>query len=550
MRRQLSLYVMLAGACVFLASLYLWWIESTLKASGNVTQSLLNEFSGSLRYYGWSGPYGSAAALAALALVLGAAVALLRPQLGKRLPLATTAAVLLYLALLNAANLHGTGIFQGVFQHLSVGLATGAYLGIGSAVVAFLAALAARWEEVARRPSASAVVALALTLGLLAAYLLPWLHVHVPHGRTGAVIFGYQLSNVGNSVVVFVTAIACFGWPLWTRETPPGRRLVAALGIAVLVGGGLSTLGTNRHWPNEAWLQLGCALGLVALALVTSRRLRVSRPQVAEAAAVAAASLLALSMFLPWQRLCDPVGGACVSNNGWTLGQGQTGGLASMAGGLAVILLVLLLGFRHLYVELAVGAAIYVMASGFAITQEQGSFSHLAFGAPIGFAGAALLLVAAARRLWNVPPDWKRLAVRFVPMLVCLGFLAIPVATLTCRLSLFSAFSVTLDAYSPWRWDWVELGAILVGLRLFGRWLGGPKADDELVLLPLALLAMTVLSVVEASRAGYINWEAWLSIALCVLLAVLGWFERNSGLDKLRIPEEIWRVDRLPEPDS
>jgi hypothetical protein len=135
-------------------------------------------------------------------------------------------------------------------------------------------------------------------------------------------------------------------------------------------------------------------------------------------------------------------------------------------------------------------------------------------------------------------------------MLACLGFLAIPVATLTGRLSLFSAFSVTLDAYSPWRWDWVELGAILVGLRLLGRWLAGPKADDELVLLPLALLAMTVLTVVEASRAGYINWEAWLSMGLCVLLVVLGWLERNGGLDKLRIPEEIWRVDRLPEPDG
>jgi hypothetical protein len=549
MRRQLSLYVMLASACVFLASLYLWWIESTLKVAGNVTQNMLNEFSGSLRFYGWSGPYGSAAALAALAVVLGAAVALLRPQLGKRLPLATAAAALLYLALLDAANLHGTGIFQGVFQHLSVGLATGAYLGIGSAAVAFLAALAARWE-IARRPSATEAVALALTVGLLAAFILPWLHVHVPHGKTGAVIFGYQLSNVGSSVVVFVATLACFGWPLWSRRTPPGRRLVAALGIAVLVGGGLSALGTHRHWPNEAWLQLGCALGLVALALVTSRGLRVSRPQVVEAAAVAAASLLAFSMFLPWQRLCDPVGGACVSNNGWTLGQGPTGGLASTAGGLAVILLVLLLGFRHLYLELAVGAAIYVMASGFAIAQEEGSFSHLAFGAPIGFAGAALLLVAAARRLWQVPPDWKRLAVRFVPMLLCLGFLAIPVATLTGRLSLFSVFSVRLDAYSPWRWDWVEFGAILVGLRLLGRWLGGPKTDDELVLLPLALLAMTVLSVVEASRAGYINWEAWVSIALCVVLAVLGWFERNGGLDKLRIPEGIWRVDRLPEPDG
>jgi hypothetical protein len=38
-----------------------------------------------------------------------------------------------------------------------------------------------------------------------------------------------------------------------------------------------------------------------------------------------------------------------------------------------------------------------------------------------------------------------------------------------------------------------ELGAILVAPRLLGRWLCGPRAGDELVLLPLALLALTVL---------------------------------------------------------
>jgi hypothetical protein len=63
-------------------------------------QSLLNQFSGKLRIYGWVGPYGSAAALAALALVLGAGASLVLPQLGKRLPLASAGAALLYLALL------------------------------------------------------------------------------------------------------------------------------------------------------------------------------------------------------------------------------------------------------------------------------------------------------------------------------------------------------------------------------------------------------------------------------------------------------------------
>jgi hypothetical protein len=95
-----------------------------------------------------------------------------------------------------------------------------------------------------------------LTAGLLAAFILPWLHVHVPHVPIG-VATGYQMSNVGSSVVVFIAAIACFGLPLWARGAPPGRRLFAALGILVLVAGGLSTLGTHLHWPFEAWLQLG-----------------------------------------------------------------------------------------------------------------------------------------------------------------------------------------------------------------------------------------------------------------------------------------------------
>jgi len=534
MRRRLSLFVLMASPCVFLASLYLLWVESAHKATGSGIAGLLNEFAGSgVSFYGWAGIYGSAAALAALALILGAGVSLLRPQLTTRLPLASAGLALLYLALLNAAYLQGTSVFEATFRHVSVHLAPGADLGIASAAIAFLAAVGAHWEQVARRPSVPVVVAFALTVGLLAAFILPWLQVHAPHVRTGGAI-GYQTSNLGSSVAVFIAAIACFGLPLWARGTPPGRRLVAALGIVVLVAGGLSTLGTHLHWTYEAWLQLGCSLGLVALALTTSRGLRISWPPIDEVAAMAAGSLLVVSMFLPWQKICVPGGGACVSSSGWTLAQAPT------AGGLTVVLLVLLLGFRHLYVELAVGAAIYVMASGFAITRAP--MTHLGWGAFLGFVGAAGLLVVCASRLGSVPHDQKRLLMRFVPMLACLGFLAIPVVTLTGQLSLFS---LTLDAYSPWRWDWIELAAVLVALRLLGRWLGGPKADDELVLLPVALLALTVLTVVEAHSAGYINWEAWLSIGLCVLLALLGWLERN-GLENFRVPEEIWRIDRLP----
>jgi hypothetical protein len=46
------------------------------------------------------------------------------------------------------------------------------------------------------------------------------------------------------------------------------------------------------------------------------------------------------------------------------------------------------------------------------------------------------------------------------------------------------------------------------------------------------------------------GWESWVSFGLCLLLAVLGWLERTNRLESFRVPEEIWRVDRLPEAES
>jgi hypothetical protein len=260
---------------------------------------------------------------------------------------------------------------------------------------------------------------------------------------------------------------------------------------------------------------------------------------VADAAAVAAASLLVFSMFLPWQKICGPGSGACATYSGWTLADSAT------AGGLVVILLVLLLGFRRLFVELAVGAAIYVTAAGFATTQPH-EHANLGYGAPLGFAGAALLLVAAVRRLPTVPTGQKRRLTRLLPTVACLGFLALPIATLTER------FAPRLDFDSPWRyWSWLGVAGILVALRLLGRWVGGPKADDELVLLPLALLVLTVFAVILTRRTfGTVSWESWASIGICLLLTVLGWLERSGGLENFRVPEEIWRVDQLPEAES
>ena len=97
MGRRLSLYVLLASALTFLASLFLTWVHPAYAADG------------------W-GTYGEVAALVALALAAGAGASLPRPQLERRLPLASAGVALLYLALFNAAQLNGLGVFEEFVQ--------------------------------------------------------------------------------------------------------------------------------------------------------------------------------------------------------------------------------------------------------------------------------------------------------------------------------------------------------------------------------------------------------------------------------------------------
>ena len=47
-------------------------------------------------------------------------------------------------------------------------------------------------------------------------------------------------------------------------------------------------------------------------------------------------------------------------------------------------------------------------------------------------------------------------------------------------------------------------------------------------------------------RNGEVVWGAVILVGLCLLLILLGWIEERSGLENLRLPDEIWRVDRLP----
>jgi hypothetical protein len=513
---RLPLLVLLGSSLTFLASLYLTWVSAgdparALRTNEGAT-SILNLFSNAFAVNGW-GAFGQAAAIAAVALGLLAVVSLIRPELEAVFPIGGCAIALAVLALVNVADLRTQGMYRAGLDGLSAHLSTGAYVGAAAALVALLAAAWLSHDEISERGNAAA--ATLLTIGLVAAYVLPTLNVHT-HRLKGS--GGFQ-SIAGESYgTAIMLLIASFGLTFWFGARTPLRRLAAAAVVLALVLGGYSVLGTRVHWPYEAWLAIGCAVGLLGLAVASGReRLTLAR---ADAVALTGATVLLASLFFNWEKAC--FGRACFVSTGW--GGGLTAGLVG-------ILVVLLLGFRYLSPEIAVTIAIYVLASGFADTAH----GSLSYGAFVGFAGAALLLVAVGLR----PRKRIRAGARFVPVAVSVAFLAIPVATLTGRLP------GDIEFFGAWPLHLLEAAAIVVGLRLIWRWLSGPAADLELLVLPIALLALTSLDLGERLHDHVIGWEGWLALALSVLLVVLGWIGQRGGLDNFRIPDEIWRVDRI-----
>jgi hypothetical protein len=95
--------------------------------------------------------------------------------------------------------------------------------------------------------------------------------------------------------------------------------------------------------------------------------------------------------------------------------------------------------------------------------------------------------------------------------------------------------------------SWLTVAGALLGIHLFGSWLrraaGGSARPGLLVVLPLALLALAALDLIRLRSAG-ITWGGGLVVGLCILLAVLGRVEAQSGLEKMQIPASL-RVDRL-----
>jgi hypothetical protein len=508
-RNRLPAFVLLVCALTFLASLYLPWRI----IGGNSTD-------------GWSTEAGVAASLAALVLVAGSAAAVVRPSLLSRLPLASAALAALCLAV-GSLLVMRAGFNS--FAELDVHDAYGAYLGIASAGLTLLAAFALGRASI-RRPNAAEAVATLLVVGLLASYLLDWAKAG---GQTSASFPGVVLA-----VVVLAAAAVCFV----LRGTP---RLYGAAAIAVLTGAGVTSVASEPTVTVSygAWMALGFAVALVALAAIAGPRTKPTLPSAASVLVAGAAAVFVVALFLPWQKLCAPSGqtfgaglGLCVTTTGWAIGD-----QAAVAGVLALaVLLAAAVASRAvaLTLELALAIAILTASAGQAIGGQFGGAVGWGFGygAYVGFVAAGVLLLSSLVPLRLRRPERGPAAVRLVPL----------AAALAC----FCAVALPLWGVLPDRWSpevdvlrsWYAIAGMLLTLHLIRRWLD--PAGEQLVFIPLALLALVTLDLVHERDQG-MTWGGGILVGLCLFLAALGWKERTGGLEGFRVPE-IWRIDRLP----
>ncbi|HZT94984.1 MAG TPA: hypothetical protein VE985_10970 [Gaiellaceae bacterium] len=539
MHGRRPLFLVLGGALTFLASLYLPWQGTSHETTASQgVLALLNLFSdnnGSID--GWGSSAGVAASLAALALVGMAAAALVRSDAVRKLPLVPIALALVYLATAHLVVLRADEKLFASHEHFR--FSYGAYLGIAAAVVALLASMLGE-GRIVRPPSAIEGVGLLLGTGLLVSFLLPWAK---PFGPTKLSFPGVKLP-----LVVLSAGVVCW---LLRSAVRNGERFYAAVAIAVLTGAAVDAISPNRV-VYGAWMSLGFVLALVASTAFARRPERLVRPSLPVGLTAAAAGTFVVALFLPWQRFCNPAGhpfghgiGRCIPTTGWAMEEP-----GAVAGALAIVLIlaaVVAAWARAAILELTTGVAILTAAIGTSVAGRPAAVGWgLGYGAYVGFAAAGVLLVIALARRRPPRLERQRLLVRLVPL----------AASLAC----FCAIAFPLWSPLPADWDqqasvligWYTMGGLLLTLRLVRRWLESayrpPARADELLLLPLALLALTALDLVRERDSG-LTWGGGILVGLCLLLTLFGWIEQRGGLARLEVPE-LLRVDRLPETES
>jgi hypothetical protein len=329
MRRPWSALV-LVGALLLLASLYLPWERAS--SSGRAPTGFLNLLSGD----GWASGVGPAAALSALLLTAMAAVAVARPNLSRRLPLGRCALFAGYFAVAvgagaRSAAQRNSAALDGA--HFDYGY--GAYAGIAGGIIALIAAGAMRRRELERYHSASRIAILALVVGLLVAFLLPWVRFVAPTP--------YAWLGITTPAATVAAVLALCLPVAWSQAHAHTERLVFATATALFTDAALRSLPFSGSRAYRAWVGLGVAGAILAFGLVAG--VRAPRPELPPWHAIAtsgAAALLVTGLFLPWQVECYPKGadfapnaGICFSTNGWTTPLGPAA--AVLAIGLVIV---------------------------------------------------------------------------------------------------------------------------------------------------------------------------------------------------------------------
>jgi hypothetical protein len=553
--RSLPALVLSAGGLALLVSLYLPW-QSTGSCSeqdygfgtqGGTVCGLLDLFSGVRTLDGLSTDVGRAAALFALLLVVVGAAAWARPGLARRLPLGRAALLAGYFGLAVGVQTRSDAHQQwspGTFHY-----AYGAYLGLAATIVILVAGAVGRRGELARFRSASQCVLVLLVGGLVGAFLLPWEHVML--FGPNEVIASFAVPGIASAAAAVAAALAMCLPVQWSR---PRAVLAERLGFAAAVAlfTGAAAVSFPPFYGQRAyglWLALGFAGGLLLLALVDGRRrLSLVEPSWRQLAAAVAGVLFIASLFLPWERQCyaansgfGPLGGHCFSTNAWA----RTLPTAAAAL-LALALVVAVLEPRRLrlsVVELAAGFGLLVATIGFGLEEGVGGGFQVghAYGSTIGFVLAAALCASALLGSRLPSLDWRRVAVRLTPIAACAAYLTIIV------LPMWDVFQEPFHAppiYPPL--SWLTIVGALLGIHLLGMWfrgIAGAPGSPDLVLLPLALLALASVDFIN-QRGNVATWGRGALVSLCLLLALLGRIEQRGGLESARIPKAL-RFDRL-----
>jgi len=533
---------------LLLASLYLPWQAQSCTTGelfhGQPVCTFLHLFSGDRTTDGLSSEIGQAAALVALLLSALAAAASVRPTLARRLPLGRCALLAGYLGLAVGFETHATANPEGFEAHF----AYGAYVGLAAMIVILAAALAARRGELARYRSASRLVLLALVAGLLVSSLLPWWE----QSAFGSLTTTYIGLHRSAAAVAAALALCLPGF--WSRrDTTPEERIGLAGAVALFTGGAAVSLAAfEADRTSGVWPALGIALALVVWVLLVERpdRSRLARVSWRQLAVGAAGALFLAALFLPWQRMCyeadpgfGPLAGRCLSENAW----GWEGVVGAAAAVLAIVLVVAVLEPGHLplsVVELSVGFGVLVVTMGFLVEDRdgQGVRAGYGYGSIIGFvlAGALIVLALVPLRVPKFVP--QRALVRSVPIAACVAYLAIIVVPWWGVLPPFeSKYVVIVPTIS-----WLTIAGALLGIRLLRLWalqVAGASGSPELVLLPLALLALATVDFINQGTHA-VSWGRSALAGLCLLLALLGRIEQGGSLEKFRIPE-VLRVDRI-----